>query len=60
MLVCLGLLVAGVSLGRLDWLFLPAALVLNLVTFFVYWMAAILSVIALGGWVLLPWLPLPR
>ncbi|MFP8777903.1 DUF1294 domain-containing protein [Hydrogenophaga sp. RWCD_12] len=111
MIVWLGLLVAGVSLGRLTWMFLPAALVLNLVTFFVYWqdkfaatkgawrtaentlhlfgllggwpgawfahqilrhksskqafrnvywMTAILNVIALGGWVLLPWLPLAR
>lgn len=111
MLIWLGLLIAGVALGRLGWLFLPAALVLNLVTFFVYWkdkfaatkgawrtaedtlhlfgllggwpgawfahqilrhksakqafrnvywMTAILNVTALGAWVLLPWLPLPR
>lgn len=37
MLVWLGLLIVGVALGRLGWLFLPAALVLNLVTFFIYW-----------------------
>ncbi|MGM9426419.1 DUF1294 domain-containing protein [Hydrogenophaga sp. MI9] len=111
MLVWAGLLIAGVALGRLGWLFLPAALLLNLVTFFVYWrdkfaatkgawrtpedtlhlfgllggwpgawfahqilrhksakqafrnvywMTAILNVIALGAWVLLPWLPLPH
>ena len=111
MLIWVGLLIAGVALGRLSWIFLPAALVLNLVTFFVYWQdkfaatkgawrtaedtlhlfgllggwpgawfahqilrhksakqafrhvywtTAILNVIALGGWVLLPWLPLGR
>jgi len=111
MLIWVGLLVAGVALGRLSGMFLPAALVLNLVTFFVYWqdkfaatqgawrtaentlhlfglaggwpgawfahqilrhksakqafrhaywMTVILNVIALGGWVLLPWLPLAR
>lgn len=37
MLAWTGLLVAGVALGRLGWLFLPAAFVLNGVTFYVYW-----------------------
>lgn len=37
MLVWAGVLVAGVVLGHLSWLLLPAALVLNLVTFYVYW-----------------------
>jgi uncharacterized membrane protein YsdA (DUF1294 family)/cold shock CspA family protein len=111
MLVWTGLLVAGVALGRLNWLFLPAAFILNLVTFYVYWRdkyaatkgawrtkedtlhlfgllggwpgawfahqilrhksvkqafrhvywtTAILNVVALGAWVLLPWLPLPQ
>lgn len=109
MLVWVGLLIAGVALGRLSWPILPAALVLNLVTFFVYWqdkfaatqgawrtaektlhlfaliggwpgawfahqilrhkstklafrnvywMTAILNLVALGAWVALPWLPL--
>jgi uncharacterized membrane protein YsdA (DUF1294 family)/cold shock CspA family protein len=37
MLVWTGLLVGGVALGRLSWLFLPAAFILNLGTFFAYW-----------------------
>ncbi|MGS5086894.1 DUF1294 domain-containing protein [Hydrogenophaga sp. A37] len=37
MLVWAGLLIAGVLLGRLSWLFLPAAFVFNGVTFYVYW-----------------------
>lgn len=111
MLVWAGLLVAGVVLGRLAWVVLPAAFVFNLVTFFVYWqdkfaatrgawrtaentlhlfglaggwpgawfahrilrhksakqafrdlywVTAVLNVMALGAWVALPWLPLSR
>jgi uncharacterized membrane protein YsdA (DUF1294 family)/cold shock CspA family protein len=111
MLVWTGLLLAGVALGRMGWLILPAAFILNLVTFYaywrdkfaatqgawrtkedtlhlfgllggwpgawfahqilrhksvkqafrnVYWTTAIVNVIALGAWVLLPWLPLTR
>lgn len=37
MLVWLGFLVAGVVLGRLNWPVLPAALLLNLATFYAYW-----------------------
>lgn len=37
MLLWVALLTSGVVLGRLSWLFLPAALFLNLVTFYVYW-----------------------
>ena len=37
MLVWAALLIAGVVLGRLSWLWLPAALIFNGVTFFVYW-----------------------
>lgn len=110
MLVWAGVLVAGVVLGRLSWLLLPAALVLNLLTFYVYWQdkfaatqgtwrtkednlhlfgllggwpgawfahqilrhksakqsfrsrywtTAIVNVVAVGVWVVLPWLPLP-
>lgn len=37
MLLWVALLMSGVVLGRLSWLFLSAALFLNLVTFYVYW-----------------------
>ncbi|MBT9552155.1 MAG: cold shock and DUF1294 domain-containing protein [Hydrogenophaga sp.] len=37
MLVWAGLLIAGVMLNRLSWLLLPAALIFNGVTFYVYW-----------------------
>lgn len=37
MLVWTGLLIGGVMLGRLSWLFLPAAFVLNVLTFYAYW-----------------------
>lgn len=37
MLAWVALLVTGVVLGRLDWIALPIAFALNLVTFFIYW-----------------------
>ncbi|MDO9031207.1 MAG: DUF1294 domain-containing protein [Rhodoferax sp.] len=37
MLVWTGLLIGGVMLGRLSWLFLPGAFVLNVLTFCAYW-----------------------
>lgn len=111
MLGWVGLLVAGLVLDRLSWPVLPAALLLNLITFFlywqdkfaaskgqwrtpentlhlfgllggwpgawfahqilrhksakqafrnVYWATAVLNVLALAAWVVLPWMPLAR
>lgn len=37
MLLWAGLLIAGATLGRLGWWCLPAAFVLNLLTFYAYW-----------------------
>ena len=37
MLIWTGLLIEGVVLGRLSWLFLPTAFILNMLTFFAYW-----------------------
>ena len=37
MLAWVGLLAAGLALDRLSWLVLPAALLLNLLTFYAYW-----------------------
>jgi uncharacterized membrane protein YsdA (DUF1294 family)/cold shock CspA family protein len=37
MLIWAGLLIGGIVLDRLSWLFLPAAFILNLGTFYAYW-----------------------